>query len=185
MEAWASPDLIPKRPTGLWILPMGVSSRKVLALRLAPCDANSSATCICNKINSSDRNLCVCAYLSCFLLCSPYLTPARRSMKRLPAIRVSEVHASSPLQQQLCSLHIAIRCRSVQLWGKRKKMDWSEQVLLQVCSTCLGFEVRCCFGVNQIIRLSFTGLCWTYVGLKQCKKKKIRFRSDWWCQSQI
>lgn len=62
--------------------------------------------------------ICICFLFP--VVCLPYLTPACCSMKRLPSIGVSQVHACSPLQQQLCSLHVAICCCDVELQGQRR-----------------------------------------------------------------
>lgn len=61
--------------------------------------------------------------VSCFLFCFLYLTPARCSVKRLPSIWVSKVQASSPLEQQLCSLDVAVCCGDVELQGRRRNKE--------------------------------------------------------------
>lgn len=99
-------------------IPMGVSSRNVLALRLAPWDTSSSATCIWRSNNSGRCSVSAPA-LIWFLLpvCLPHLTPARCSMKRLPSVWISQVHAAPTLQQQLGSLDVAVCCGDVELKG--------------------------------------------------------------------
>ena len=80
---------------------------------------------------------CLCLSASCFLSCLPYLTPARCSMERLPPVGVPQVHASTPLQQQLCSLNVAVSCCDVELREQRRSKDHIRQFAL-----CVKYYVR-------------------------------------------
>lgn len=85
-------------------IPIGVSSRKVLALRLAPWDTSSSATCIW-KHNKQWRNalivleaLCACA-LICFLLPVVFTLPDPSTLQHEEA--ATHLNLSGPCELPL------------------------------------------------------------------------------------
>lgn len=78
----------------------------------------STAALVCFLLCFVSVFLFLCLFVIFFFL--PHLTPAGCSVKRLPSVRVPQVHSASALHQQLGSLEVAVGCGDVQLKGERR-----------------------------------------------------------------